>query len=113
MSDVGSDLDAAWTMVYDAQDRLKVKEKDHELIRFLFLRYKSDREFAWQELLRKFSKDPTKAGNVRGAMECAYAIAQYLIALEVALGERMTEPMQVIQVGQEPFDSDNHEVWHF
>lgn len=95
MSDIGADLESAWAMVCEAQDRLIKKEgeqaKHHELLSYLYLKYKSDREYAWQTLLRKYSRNPEEKGNVKGAMECTYALSKYLIALERALGERQQE----------------------
>jgi hypothetical protein len=88
MSDIGADEDAAVLLVEAAEDRLIVKQKDHPLIAYLFIKNKKEREIAWQKQLRSFSRDPSKEGNVRGAMEVTYAMTCYLMALEVALGER-------------------------
>lgn len=88
MSDIGSDFDAAYEMVCKAQDRLAKRDKGHELVSFLFIESKTESERQWQKLLRRFSKYPDREGNVRGDMELTYALAKYLIALEVALGER-------------------------
>lgn len=103
MSDIGEDGDAAWAMVCAAQDRLIKKEgekaKDHELLSYLYLKFRRDREYVWQELLKRYSRDPMQKGNVKGAMECTYALARYLIALEVALGERTAHP-QTLRDGE-------------
>lgn len=88
MSDIGSDYDAAVDMVDVAQDKLFAKEPDHPLVSFFKIEDLEEQESAWQKLFKSFSKNPQAEGNVRGAMECTYALAKYLIALEIALGER-------------------------
>ncbi len=88
MSDIGSDWDAAVDLVVKAEDRLLVKSPDHQLIAYLRITDNRKQEVAWQKQLRSFSKTPEQEGNVRGAMEVTYAMARYLLALEVALGER-------------------------
>lgn len=115
MSDAGSDLDAGLEMAYKAEARLIKKEKaegrnpaDHSLIGYLFIPNAVGNEKAWQAMLRKFSRDPNQAGNVRGVPELAYAIAHYLIALETALGER--EPPKVPSVETKATTSGPFEV---
>ena len=95
MSDIGSDLEAGLGMAYTAQESLIIKERaegrnpaDHKLISYLFSKNSIGSEKEWQALLRRFSRDPSQPGNVRGAPELAYAVAQYLLALQIALGER-------------------------
>jgi len=86
MSDVGSDLDAVGEMVYAAQDRLIKKNPSHELVSFMNITYDKEREDVWEALITKFNKDLTRPP--KGAMECTWAMARYLIALETELGER-------------------------
>ncbi len=92
MSDVGSDFEAAVVLVDEAQDRLIEKlggeAKNSDLLSHLFLKFNTDKEYAFQALLRRFSRDLTQKGNVIGVMDLTYALTQYLTALEVALGER-------------------------
>ena len=86
MSDVGSDLEAAEELVYAAQDRLMAKNKKDKLVSFVLIDDDHEREAAWQKLISEFNKDTTRPP--KGVMECAYAMTRYLMALEVALGER-------------------------
>lgn len=88
MSDIGSDYDAAVEMVSSAQERLFQKEPNHQLISFMSIEDEEKAEALWRNLFRSFSRNPEAEGEVRGAMEVTYALAQYLVALEVALGER-------------------------
>ncbi len=88
MSDIGADYDAAVILVEAAEDRLLEKDKEHALVAYLMIEDDVARERAWQEQLRRFSKNPEEKGNVKGSMAVTYAMTQYLIALEVALGER-------------------------
>ena len=94
MSDIGSDVEAGQELVQKAEDRLLAKDPKHELIAYLHIADDNERNAAWQKQLRRFSKNPNVTGNVRGAMECAYALVQYLIALETALGERTPKPIK-------------------
>jgi hypothetical protein len=93
MSDIGADYDAAVTLVEEAEDRLIAKlgdeeAKKHELVGYMFLPTQGEAEKQWQALLRRFSRDPSQPGNVKGSMEVTFALTKYLIALETALGER-------------------------
>lgn len=88
MSDIGSDLDAAVEMVHEAEDALRKKEPDHDLIAYLSIRDEEVREAAWQAQLKRFSREPDADGNVKGAMATTYALAKYLIALQGALDGR-------------------------
>ncbi len=89
MSDIGSDADAAVEMAAAAENRLIATNRGHPLVAYLFVTNDEERETAWQKQLRSFSKDPQAEGNVRGVMETTYAMSMYLLALEVALGERV------------------------
>lgn len=93
MSDAGADLEAAEEMVFAAIDRLVAKDSSHELVHFIFIENGEEQERAWQAILRRFSKDPGQQGGVRGVMELVFAMTRYLMALEVALGERILEPV--------------------
>lgn len=88
MSDIGADLEAADELVRGAENELLKREPNHELIAYLHIKEKEEREAAWQKQLRKFSRYPKAEGNVQGANECTYAMIQYFLALEVALGNR-------------------------
>ena len=88
MSDIGDDADAVVRMVLAAENRLIAKNVGHALVAYAFIEDDIKRDVAWQKQLRSFSKDPQAEGNVRGAMETTYAMSMYLLALEVALGER-------------------------
>ncbi len=85
MSDIGADLEAATIMVYDAQDVLSRLNPDHSLVSCLFPRNEEERNKQWQKLLRSFAKDPHAKGNVKGGMECTYALSSYLAALREAI----------------------------
>ena len=111
MSDIGSDWNAAVEMVERAEDRLLARQPDHPLVAYLSIEDEKQREAAWQKQLRSFSKDPQQEGNVRGAMEVTYAMARYLLALEVALGER-TE--REVSANQHTYNEDpSSEVFPF
>lgn len=108
MSDVGSDLAAVEEMVDAAIERLVVRDRTNELIHFVFIENGKQQAEAWQAILRRFSKDPNQTGNVRGVMECAYAMTRYLIALEIALGERQESN---VAVPQYPHNISNDSFW--
>ena len=88
MSDIGADYDAAVILVEAAEDRLLEKDPVHALVAYLKIEDDAAREMAWQQQLRRFSKNPEEKGNVKGSMAVTYAMTRYLIALEIALGER-------------------------
>lgn len=98
MSDINREFDTTVELVRAAEIELiqhigEVNARKHELLSYKFLKFNSEKEYAWQALLRRFSRNPEQKGNVQGVEELTFALRAYLAALEAEL----EKPLEVQQ----------------